>query len=111
MHPDKTLREIGEGIKKSALRTLSLTMYTFGTVQGSEVSKEWLQFVEVGGQELIQSLKDGHLRRLSLHVCCLSCVHSEHVCQALGEIATTVNLERKKAGLHNIDFTFTFYKQ
>ena len=31
-----------------------------------ERAKEWLQCVEVGGKELVQSLEDSHLRKLYL---------------------------------------------
>ena len=68
-HPDSTLRNIGVCVSKSTLRKLHLEMKM--PVSGEapvteERAKEWLQYVELGGKELILSLEDSHLEDLHL---------------------------------------------
>ena len=68
-HPDSTLKNIGESVSKSTLRILNLEMIVRSSGEApvaEEKAKEWLQCVEVGGKELIQSLEDSHLQKLDL---------------------------------------------
>ena len=68
-HPDSTLKKIRECVRKSKLRILELHMHRsrpVGEAPTTEQVKEWLQCVEVGGQELIQSLES----RNQLRLCC-----------------------------------------
>ena len=68
-HPDSTLKNIGECVSKSTLRKLHLEMNMPASGEApvtEERPKEWLQCVEVGGKELIQSLVDSHLEDLYL---------------------------------------------
>ena len=63
-HPDSTLKNIGVCVSKSTLRKLHLEMNMPASGEApvtEERAKEWLQCVEVGGKELIQSLEDSHL--------------------------------------------------
>ena len=62
------LKEIGESARRSKLKTLTLFIQPIppsyaGTV---EKAKEWLQCVEVGGKNLIQSQEDSQLQTLYL---------------------------------------------
>ena len=62
-HPDSTLKKIGECVRnKPKLYELELIMnMPLGKAPvAEERAKEWLQCVEVGGKELIQSLEDSH---------------------------------------------------
>ena len=61
-HPDSTLKKIGEYLRTSKLNRLDLVMNmpSGEAPVAEERAKEWLQCVEVGGKELIQSLEDSH---------------------------------------------------
>ena len=62
-HPDSTLKNIGKFVSKSILRKLLLVMNMPASGEApvtEEGAKEWLQCVEVGGKELIQSIVDRH---------------------------------------------------
>ena len=79
-----------------------------GTV---EKAKEWLQCVEVGGKNLIQSQEDSQLQTLNLDNSFILCLESDitlyvkQVCQALEATAATVNTARQEKGLPHIEFT------
>ena len=73
-HPDSTLKEIGECVRMSTLKQLILEINMPSATASvprankwplppaaKERAKEWLQCVEVGGKELIQSLEDSQL--------------------------------------------------
>ena len=68
-HPDSIIKNIGECVSKSTLKILHLEMNMPASGEApvtEERAKEWLQCVEVGGKELIQSLVDSHLKARSL---------------------------------------------
>ena len=77
-----------------------------------ERSKEWLQCVEVGGKELIQSLEDSHrsghfiLRFITTTKLRLNLRQQSHqldqLRQALDAMAATVNTARRQKGLPDI---------
>ena len=79
---------------------------------GEERAKEWLQCVEVGGKELVQSLEDSHLQivYLKLNYSTHSKLHqlSHQSIQALEATAETVNTARQK-GLPTIHFSLLSY--
>ena len=113
-HPDSTLKNIGECVSKSTLRKLRLEMNM--PVSGEapvteERAKEWLQCVEVGGKELIQSLVDSHLEDLYLFLADYDKrsyfkEHHSHQLdqsrQALKTTAATVNTTRRQKELPEI---------
>ena len=77
-----------------------------------ERAKEWLQCVEVGGKELVQSLEDSHIQELdfALHYETYSYYrhHSlqlDQSRQALKATAATVNTARRQKGLPDIYFS------
>ena len=112
-HPDSTLKEIGECVKKSALNTLQLCIHRrpSGEAPNVEQVKEWLQCVEVGGKELIQSLKDSQLQSVYLFwYTNSSTCDVRGVCQELKATAELVNMARTKKEFSNhiIDFR-TFF--
>ena len=116
-HLDSTLKNIGECVSKSTLRKLHLVMNIPGSGEAPVTEKraiEWLQCVEVGEKELIQSLVDSHLEDLT---CRLNYVthsyfekhHSHQLdqsCQALKTTAATVNTTRRQKGLPDIYTSF-----
>ena len=78
--------------------------------------KEWLQCVEVGGKELVQSLEDSHIQELdfALHYETYSYYrhHSlqlDQSRQALKATAATVNTARRQKGLPDIYFLNPLY--
>ena len=80
-----------------------------------ERSKEWLQCVEVGGKELIQSLEDSHLQTLyfAFHYTTklrLNLRQQSHqldqLRQALDAMAATVNTARRQKGLPDIYYLY-----
>ena len=115
-HPDSTLKEIGECVRKSTLRTLAL--YILRSQPSDEAPtveqvKEWLQCVEVGGKELIQSLEDSQLQSVTLYWCKRSNTcdiqisdHEKHSHQALEATAATINLARIRKGFSHIESQF-----
>ena len=113
-HPDSTLKHIGECVSKSTLRTLYLEINMPASGETSvteERAKVWLQCLEVGGKELIQSLVDSHLQRLHLildHDIRLYFkkhqVDQSH--ETLKAIAATVNTMRRQKGLPEIHTKF-----
>ena len=77
-----------------------------GTV---EKAKEWLQCVEVGGKNLIQSQEDSQLQTLYLVIHYIMSesdieLYVEQVRQALEATAATVNTARQEKGLPHIEF-------
>ena len=110
-HPDSTLKNIGECVSKSTLRKLRLVMNMPALGEApvtEERGKEWLQCVEVGGKELIQSLVDSHLEDLNLILSSdtrsyfkRTPVDQSH--QALETTAATVNTTRRQKGLPDIN--------
>ena len=118
-HPDSTLKNIGECVSKSTLRILHLEMDMRASGEApvtEERAKEWLQCVEVGGKELIQSLVDSHLENLYLilYYDNYSKFEKLHVHQldqsrqALKTTAATVNTTRRQKGLPEIDTRISF---
>ena len=116
-YPDSTLKKIGECVSKITLRTLMLVMnMPSGEVPVvEERSKEWLQCVEVGGKELIQSLEDSHLQTLyfAFHYTTklrLNLRQQSHqldqLRQALDAMAATVNTARRQKGLPDIYYLY-----
>ena len=114
-HPDSTLNNIGECVSKSTLRELKLEMImpSCEVPVAEERAKEWLQCVEVGGKELIQSLENSHLRELdlALHYTTQSYLRYHHYShqlrqlrQALEATAKTVYTARREKGLSDIYF-------
>ena len=114
-HPDSTLKKIGECVRKSTLRELDLVMdIPSGEAPvAEERANEWLQCVEVGGKEFVQSLEDSHLQTLYLaldyrtHSQLHRHINSHQLDQsrqALKATATTVNTARRQKGLPDIDF-------
>ena len=113
-HPDRTLKNIGECVCKSTLRILHLEMNMPASGEApvtEERAKEWLQCVEVGGKELIQSLVDSHLEDLYLilyYDTRSSCEeHQSH--QALETTAATVNTKRRQKRLPDINMRIYSY--
>ena len=113
-HPDSTLKNIGECVSKSTLRGLELKMDMPASGEApvtEERAKEWLQCVEVGGKELIQSLVDSHLEDLSLileddTILYFEEHHSHQLDQSrqvLKTTAATVNTTRRQIGLPEIN--------
>ena len=110
-HPDSTLKEIGEGVRKSKLRLLELKMLMLlpssRAIATVEKAKYWLKCLKAGGQELIQSQEESHLENLSLDGYYFSPgaeitqMLKEHVCQALNETAAKVNFARSKGKRSN----------
>ena len=116
-HPDSTLKNIGECVSKTTLTKLQLLMNMPASGEEpvtEERAKEWLQCVEVGGNELIQSLVDSHLQDLRLILDYVTRLyfekHHSHQLdqsrQALKTIAATVNTTRRQKGLHEIHSIF-----
>ena len=73
-----------------------------------ERAREWLQCLEVGGKELIQSQQDSRLQSLSL-ICTFLFQFLLLTCQALEATAMTVNLTRIKKGLPQERTTSSLY--
>ena len=110
-HPDSTLKKIGECVRKSTLRKLNLIMKmpSDKAPVAEERAKEWLQCVEVGGKELVQSTDLEELNlELNIRTQFYLETHYSHQldqsCQALNATAATVNTARRQKGLHDIDF-------
>ena len=112
-HPDSTLKNIGECVSKSTVRILELVinMPSGEAPVAEERAKEWLQCVEVGGKELVQSLEVSHLQTLYLlldyktHSKLRQQSHQlDQLRQALDATAETVNTARKQKGLPVIYF-------
>ena len=114
-HPDSTLKNIGECVSKSTLRKLQLLMNMPASGEApvtEERAKEWLQCVEMGGKELIQSLVDSHLEDLRLYLTYLNDHQLKQSRQALEKTAATVNTTRRQKGLpefHTVFYRYTFY--
>ena len=116
-HPDSTLKNIGECVSKSTLRKLQLELIMPASGEApatEERAKEWLQCVEVGGKELVQSLVDSHLEdlHLILYYGTRSYFEEHHSHQldqsrqALKTTAATVNTIRRQKGLPKIHTIF-----
>ena len=107
-HPDSTLKEIGESAKRSKLKKLSLKIRLIPPSYAATVEKanEWLQCVEVGGKNLIQSQEDSQLQTLYLiiHGIMPESDIRLYVVQALKATAATVNTARHEKGLPHIEF-------
>ena len=111
-HPDSTLKNIRECVSKSTLRELHLELNMPASVT-EERAKEWLQCVEVGGKELIQSLVDSHLENLYLILEYDTCSYfKKHQLdqsrQAFDTTAATVNPTRRQKGLPEIKTIINF---
>ena len=121
-HPDSTLKKIEECVRKSTLRKLNLRMNmpSGEALVAEERAKEWLQCVEVGGKELVQSLEDSHLEKCNLEINLRTysyfkgriCPHSRQLDQSrqtLETTAATVNIARRQKGLPDISFSLLQY--
>ena len=114
--PDRTLKEIGESARRSKLKILELMQQIPPSYAGTvEKAKEWLQCVEVGGKNLIQSQEDSQLQTLHLEIY-VNMPHEsditlylKQVYQALEATAATVNTARQEKGLPHIEFTIQDY--
>ena len=108
--PENTLKEIGESTRRSKLRELMLIQLIPPSYAGTvEKAKEWLQCVEVGGKNLIQSQEDSQLQTLNLVIVMPESditLYVEQVRQALEATAATVNTARQEKGLPHIRFHF-----
>ena len=110
-HPESKLKNIGECVSKSTLSKLRLVMNmpASGEAPGTEErAKEWLQCVEVGGKEFIQSLMDSNIEDLNLFLSSDTCSYFKRApvdqsCQALKTTADTVNTTRRQKGLPDIN--------
>ena len=63
------LMKIGQSVRNCMLRTLYLCVAIHTSkreVLIEERAKEWLQYLEVGGKELLQSLEDSHVQSFLL---------------------------------------------
>ena len=110
--PENTLKEIGESARRSKLKTLKLMQISPSYAGTVEKAKEWLQCVEVGGKNLIQSQEDSQLQTLNLAILYMMPesesdirLYVEQVRQALEATAATVNTARQEKGLPHIEFT------
>ena len=109
-HPDNALKEIGESARRSKLKTLTLMQQIPPSYAATvEKAKEWLQCVEVGGKNLIQSQEDSQLQTLNLIIIYIMpgsdiTLYLKQVCQALKATAATVNTARQEKGLPHIEF-------
>ena len=117
IHPDSTLKGIAEYLRTSKLNRLYLTMNMplGGARVAEERAKEWLQCVEVGGKELIQSLEDSHhysnLRHLNILLDYQTLTYMENQCkmifeqsnEALRATVTAVNTAREHKRLPYVD--------
>ena len=117
-HPDSTLKNIGKCASKSTLRILILKMNMPASGEApvtEERAKEWLQYVEMGGKELIQSLVDSHLKGLFIVYYGTRSYFREHqldqLSKALKTTAATVNTSRRQKlkGLPEIYTEFYSY--
>ena len=116
-HPDSTLKKIGEYLRTSMLYRLDLVMNmpSGGAPVAEERAKEWLQCVEVGGKELIQSLEDSHhysnLQHLRFLLDSQTETYMKNRCkmifkqsiEALRATVTAVNTARKQRRLPSVD--------
>ena len=125
-HPDSTLKKIGEYLRTSMLNRLDLVM-NMQRSGGAPVTEEramvqeWLQCVEVGGKELIQSLEDSHhyrnLRGLRILLDHQTRAYMEtwekmkKSIRALRATVKAVNTERKQKGLPYVDIWLLDNKQ
>ena len=115
-HPENTLKEIGESARRSKLKTLALIQPIPPSYAGTvEKAKEWLQCVEVGGKDLMQSQEDSQLQTLYLEIQYNMPesdirLYVEQVCQALKVTAETVNTARQEKGLPHIKFNIDMIK-
>ena len=120
-HPGSTLRNIGECVSKSTLRILRLEISMPVLVEApvtEERAKEWLQFVELGGKELILSLENSRLE--NLHLMLYYETHSyfkdkeyhsnqlDRSRQGLMETLPIVNTTRKQKGLPVLHTIFNY---
>ena len=121
-YPDSTLKNIGECVSKSTLRVVHLEMNMSASGEApvtEERAKEWLQCVEVGGKELIQSLVDSHHLE-DLHLIRYYDTRSDfekhkldQSRKALMTTAATVNTTRRQKGLPDINtwiYSYSYIK-
>ena len=109
--PDNVFRMIGQNARNSQLKTLFLhvAIHTSkGEVLTKERAKEWLEYLEVGGKELVQSLEDSRVDsfHLLLHhntENCLQSYLSINPCrQAIEATVLSINSTRTQKGLPDI---------
>ena len=116
-HPDTTLKNMAERIKKSTLSVLELEILkpkpSAGQPQESEEKiRQWLEYVEVGGKEFILSLEDSRLESFSLshpHYNFMSSLRDlkSQICISLKEAAASVNSTKKMHYLPEIKFSIS----
>ena len=105
--PDNTLKEIGESIRRSKLRELRLSIFLEPQSQvkpDMSNAKKWLECVEIGGKDLIQSQENSLLQTLVLNIDSNIKPLLEQVQQTLKVTAATVNTARQQKGLSHIQF-------
>ena len=108
--PGNTLKEIGECVRRSKLRILLLSCFSpqlQQTKPGMKKAREWLECLEIGGKDLIQSQENSLLQTLILDIHCndSNVKPLEEVLQTLKATAATVNTARQQKGLPHIDFS------
>ena len=117
-HPDTTLKKMATCIKKSTLSELELNILmpqssdepSVHVSMEEAITREWYQYVEVGGKEIILSLKNSHLKSFSLYTFShyfTSFIHDlkSQIRISLKGAVTSVNSTRKLNYLPEIKFS------
>ena len=103
--PGNTLKKIGESVRRSKLRGLRLACSSQQSQVKPDIMKkarEWVECLEIGGKDLIQSQENSLLQTLTLNIYCIdSNIRPllEQVRQTLEVTAATVNTARQQKGL------------
>ena len=102
LHPDETLKMIGECVERSRMELLSLGLYS-PSLQSEEAVTEWFQGIVVGGNSLIHSLKSCQVTLLTIVINLqnISCLIDKNgvktlLYSLLQKSVTLTNLERRK---------------
>ena len=109
--PGNTLKEIGESVRRSKLRVLGLTCSSPQLQEQPDMKKvkEWVDCLEIGGKDLIQS-QENSLLKVQTHYLHIYQISKElrplleKVQQTLKVTAATVNTARQQKGLPHIMF-------
>ena len=67
LHPDESLKKIGESVGRSTLQLLRLVFY-YPSLQSEEAVSEWVQSIVVGGNSLIHCLKSCQVTSLAIAI-------------------------------------------
>ena len=110
--PGNTLKEIGESVRRSKLRELTMTIWLIPPSQVEPDMKkaedlEWVECLEIGGKDLIQSQENSLLQTLDMVIYSNHSVTEpilEQVQQTLKVTAATVKTARQQKGLPHITF-------